>query len=85
MLSTSADRRRVVVPRYARLVIVLFSSLSFYPSIFRSSRSLRRSALATPLCRLLARISTSAHTEGLDLDRRGAARRPLLSSYLAAK
>lgn len=70
MLSISADRRRVVVPWYARLVIVVLLSLSLYPSIFRVSQSHRRSALSVPLCRSLARISTSAHTEGLDLDQR---------------
>lgn len=77
MLSTSADRRRVVVPRYARLVIVLLL-LSLLLSIYLSfsSRSLRRSALSVPLCRSLARISMSAHTEGLDLDRHP----PLLAS-----
>lgn len=76
MLSTSADRRRVVVPWYARLVIVLLL-LSLLLSIYLSfSRSLRRSALSVPFCRSLACISMSAHTEGLDLDRHP----PLLAS-----
>jgi len=76
MLSTSADRRRVVVLWYARLVIVvLLLSLSI-PLSFTPLVLFTVPLFSVSLFRLLTRISTSAHTEGLDLDQRP----PLLAS-----